>query len=347
MPRKLEGDQFEEPEHHLYPKIRLLRVLNWKHVNKIGPGLLNVGNTCFCNAVLQCLTYTPPLANLCKAQEHSKRITRDGQGKFDALKEVERHIITSSRCTQGVLKPSNIVNSFRKIGARLRLGRQEDAHEFTRLLMEAMHLADLAACRFTESPYSRAAQTGLVHGIFGGHLRSQVRCETCRYNSNTYDAFLDLSLEIKKADNITDALRLFTKPEILDGNNKYKCSHCGCKTRATKRFSVHRAPLVLQLHLKRFETSWSGNSCKLSKHVMFEQTLQLDPYMSEGEKAGSRYNLYGVVVHSGHSMKSGHYYAFVKNSNGVWYEMDDDSVRQVSYSAVARQQAYMLFYVQQ
>eukprot|EP00960_Hanusia_phi_P005642 163893-Hanusia_phi.AAC.1 len=218
--RQLQGDQFEEPEHYLYPKIRLLRVLNWKHVSKIGPGLLNVGNTCFCNAVLQCLTYTPPLANLCKAEEHSKRVTVywSLDGKFDALREVERHIISSSRCSQGVLKPSNIVNSFRKIGARLRLGRQEDAHEFTRLLMEAMHLADLAACRFTESPYSRAAQTGdsggsarrggeavagLVHGIFGGHLRSQVRCETCRYNSNTYDAFLGEDSPDEMSPNLT------------------------------------------------------------------------------------------------------------------------------------------------
>ena len=25
-------------------------------------------------------------------------------------------------------------------------------------------------------------------------------------------------------------------------------------------------------------------------------------------------------------MGSGHYYAFVKNSNGIWYEMDDDQV---------------------
>ena len=32
------------------------------------------------------------------------------------------------------------------------------------------------ALKFSASPYSRPAQTGVLHAIFGGHLRSQVRC---------------------------------------------------------------------------------------------------------------------------------------------------------------------------
>ena len=40
------------------------------------------------------------------------------------------------------------------------------------------------------------------------------------------------------------------------------------------------------------------------------------------------YDLYAVLVHQGASTRSGHYYAFIKNNNGVWYKMDDDSVTQ-------------------
>ena len=53
------------------------------------------------------------------------------------------------------------------------------------------------------------------------------------------------------------------KIKVLDGANKYKCCNCGVKTRATKRFSLHRLPYVLQLHLKRFETQWGGHSAKV------------------------------------------------------------------------------------
>lgn len=41
------------------------------------------------------------------------------------------------------------------------------------------------------------------------------------------------------------------------------------------------------------------------------------------------YELYGVLVHQGHSMHSGHYYCFVKAPNGVWNRCDDSSVGQV------------------
>src|SRR5262249_35008492 len=56
------------------------------------------------------------------------------------------------------------------------------------------------------------------------------------------------------------------------------------------------------------------------------------------------YSLYAVLVHAGHSVHSGHYYCFVKAANGLWFMMDDSSVRQVGLSHVLEQKAYMLCY---
>lgn len=64
--------------------------------------------------------------------------------------------------------------------------------------------------------------------MFAGYLRSQINCTSCGYKSNTYDPFLDLSLELKKSsNNLFDAFKDFTRKERLDNENKYKC--LGCK----------------------------------------------------------------------------------------------------------------------
>ena len=42
------------------------------------------------------------------------------------------------------------------------------------------------------------------------------------------------------------------------------------------------------------------------------------------------YQLYGVLVHNGFSVHSGHYFCCVRGPNGMWYQMDDTHVSQVS-----------------
>lgn len=48
------------------------------------------------------------------------------------------------------------------------------------------------------------------------------------------------------------------------------------------------------------------------------------PYSWQGPAAW--YKLYAVLVHSGFSCHSGHYYCFVRNSNNFWYCMNDSAV---------------------
>lgn len=61
----------------------------WKINRKIGPGYVNGQNTCFLNSVLECLTYTPPLAQQMLKEEHRKQCRMDG---FCALCAMEVHV---------------------------------------------------------------------------------------------------------------------------------------------------------------------------------------------------------------------------------------------------------------
>jgi hypothetical protein len=56
---------------------------------------------------------------------------------------------------------------------RFRLGRQEDAHEYLRCVLDAMHEAFLK--HIQPKPPPELAATTFIHRIFGGKLRSEVR----------------------------------------------------------------------------------------------------------------------------------------------------------------------------
>jgi len=327
---------------------RLLSPL-WKSNRRIGPGLVNVGNTCFLNSTLQCLTYTPTFAEYLLDRLHSKTCkVRD----FCAMCALQDHV---QRCLQGdktgqnggVISPRNITGKLRAISSHMRLGRQEDSHEFLRHLMQAAQKSCLAG--LGKLPHS-VEETTAVHQIFGGYLRSQVRCLKCRAESNTYDPCLDLSVDINSSNSLLRALREFIKVDRIGGrDNKYKCSACHSLVDAEKQMTVHNAPLALTIHLKRFTYNWRrGGMDKISKHIEFPERLDISPFMSQNtRKTAKPYHLYGALVHMGGGCHSGHYYAYVKNASGKWYCMDDDDVRPVSIQTVMRERAYMLFYTQE
>lgn len=57
----------------------------------------------------------------------------------------------------------------------------------------------------------------------------------------------------------------------------------------------------------------------------------------------SIYDLVSVAVHLG-ELKSGHYVAYTKKDDGMWYLMDDARVSRVSKAEVLQQEAYILTY---
>jgi hypothetical protein len=73
-----------------------------------------------------------------------------------------------------------------------------------------------------------------------------------------------------------------------------------------------------------------------------------DGYIDTNGKGGKDevYDLYGIVIHSGYSANSGHYYSYCKDINKKsWYECNDSCVSSInSESQVLNEEAYLLFY---
>ncbi|KXN86131.1 Ubiquitin carboxyl-terminal hydrolase 36 [Leucoagaricus sp. SymC.cos] len=308
--------------------------LAWPETCDRAVGLHNTGNTCFLNSALQCLLHTPPLLRAVIA--HSKDKCRAGD-RF-CMVCAFRQVTVQAHKSSSAFAPHPVSNRLQTIAKHMRRGRQEDSHEFLRYAIDAMQ----KSCLHGVPPKFEAklAETTWVHKIFGGKLRSRVSCQSCGHNSDTFDRILDLSLDIIKADSLKEALKSFVSPDYLKGADKYKCEKCKKHVNAEKRFTVHEAPPVLTVHLKRF----SPLGRKIGHHVTYDETINLQPYMSE-DAFGPTYTLYGIICHAGGGPNSGHYYAFVKSRLGRWFEMNDEVVTPIQGPPLNRKTAYILFYL--
>ncbi|KAJ1725567.1 hypothetical protein LPJ53_000237 [Coemansia erecta] len=334
----VESSGFRRAAHSLFPTERLSD--GWVHMHSVGPGLNNLGNTCFLNSVLQCLTHTPVLAEYMLTRKHSASCRA---GDNCMLCRFEAHVVRAlSKRESSSISPKSIVGRLKLVAKHMRIGRQEDSHEFLRLLVEAFQRSLLHG--IDPKIDRRIQETTLVHQVFGGYLQSQVKCERCGYESNTFEPLLDLSLDIHSGgSSISKALRGFTRPEMLTKSNRYKCDKCAKLVDATKQMTVYRLPRILTLQLKRFSTFGGG---KINRYIEFPLNLNMKSYVSKttSETGPYDYSLYAVLVHAGGTARSGHYYCYAKSPAGVWHELNDSMVHRVSVDTVLKQSAYMLFY---
>ncbi|KAG5030882.1 hypothetical protein AAZX31_06G054500 [Glycine max] len=330
----------KQPKTVIYPYDEFVKLFNWDKPGFPPCGLKNCGNSCFANVVLQCLSFTRPLiAFLLEKGHHGECCHSD----WCFLCEFETHV-EKVRLSSQAFSPMNILSRLPNISGTLGYGRQEDAHEFIRFAIDAMQSVCLDEFGGEKVVPPKHQETTLIQHIFGGHLQSEVICTECEKNSNQYENMMDLNVEIHgDAASLEECLDQFTAKEWLHGDNMYKCDGCKGYVKAWKRLTVKRAPNILTIALKRFQ---SGRFGKLNKRVTFPETLDLSPYMSEAGDGSDIYKLYAVVVHIDMLNASffGHYICFIKDLCGNWYRIDDWKVSSVELEEVLSQGAYMLLY---
>lgn len=326
-------------EKELFSYELFVKIYNWNKVELRPSGLLNCGNSCYANAVLQCLAFTPPLTAYLLQGLHSKVCVNK---EWCFMCEFES-LVSKAKEGKSPLSPMAILSQLRNIGSQLGNGREEDAHEFLRYAIDMMQSVCLMEAGINASR-SLKEETTLIGLTFGGYLRSKIECSKCQGKSERQERMMDLTVEIEgDIGTLEEALRRFTSTETLDGENKYQCSRCKSYEKAKKKLTILEAPNILTIALKRFQ---SGKFGKINKPIRFPEILDLAPYMSGTSDKSPIYRLYGVVVHLDimNAAFSGHYVCYVKNSHNKWFKIDDSTVTAVELENVLTKGAYMLLY---
>merc|ERR550525_145324 len=253
-----------------------------------------------------------------------------------------------------VVRPNKLFKQLPKINDLLNPGCQEDAHEFLQSLLDRMEMA----YDDQYQPKNKKDPQNPIRTLFTGSTKTAIDCVRCRTTSVSVEPFCCISLDIDKTDvDLAEALEIFTRDELLRGDDKYFCSKCNRKCVAHKRLTLSELPPILALHFKRFSVSFQSNHHKqgimkkMSAHVEFPEILDfktLKNVIFEADQEtvliDPKYELYAVLVHSGPRLGYGHYYALIKSPDGYWFRMNDMEVIPVNTKHVLREQGYIVFY---
>lgn len=185
--------------------------------------------------------------------------------------------------------------------------------------------------------------------IYGGHLVQQVKSKECPHISEREEAFSAIQCDIKGKSNLHESLKAYVEGEIMEGDNKYRCTTCDRLVDAVKRTCLKDVPDNLILHLKRFDFDLQTmNRSKINDFFEFPTTFDIAPYTMEylsATESGQRptverdeFELVGVLVHTG-TAESGHYYSYIKDrfqrtDTPTWYEFNDSEVSSFNPSTI-------------
>nr|XP_046254978.1 ubiquitin carboxyl-terminal hydrolase 4-like [Scatophagus argus] len=340
-------------------------------------GLDNSGNSCYLNAVLQCLCSTVPFVEHLLNQNTRKELARSKCRVAEVFVRLleEMWMGRSSSCA-----PVEARSVLCSILPQFNNYSQQDAQELLLFLLNALHddLKKAAKRQMRSSKRqqrqdrnrsgaSAAGESTIVSHLFEGQLSYTTLCMRCDYQAHSTQTFTVLSLPIP-TDNIKcsiqDCLSLFFEQSILTGAEQMLCSVCGLRRETTVFTCLEKPPEILMLHLKRWASATMSNSLlavnhlisrfgckgknqvKLRTNVTFSAKLDLSPFLSSSVQNNSyfSYRLYAVVNHTG-NLNVGHYTALCHSAlTHTWHWFDDSAVREVQDGLVQSPNAYMLLY---
>ncbi|KAI0042737.1 cysteine proteinase [Auriscalpium vulgare] len=290
-------------------------VTYWADVQIGTSGLKNLGNTCYMNATIQCLSATVPFARFFTDGRWKSAVNMvNPLGTKGNLAFAFASILHEMWHEEmPYISPYPFRKSICLHAAQFGGSEQHDSQEFLSFLLDGLHedlnrilqkpnnevstareeeLEKLPQQIASEQEWKiyRMRNDSLIVDFFQGQFRNRLECMTCHATSTTYNTFMYLSLPIPASKHskltLQHCLDAFVKEEVMEKTDAWNCPKCKALRKATKQLSLSRLPPVLLIHLKRF--SFKGPfTDKIEKLIDFPlKGLDLTSYLPPPLPAG-------------------------------------------------------------
>ena len=293
-------------------------------------GLINLGNTCFANSLLQSLF-------LC--DDYNREIFEINHKK-DKLLTNYKKIFENFDMGRKAFRLTSFMKLFRE---RLDMGgqSQEDAYEALIKFLdylhdrmktkEAMDVLEVDGISKKELNIIFNQRYSIVNKFFYGLINNQIKCSKCGNKTKRIETHKGFQVQIENVDTLKEAMEDYFKPETIED---YHCEKCDERVNCEKSIIPITSPKYLYINLKRFSFDMKTlRKRKINKMIDFGEELEYN---------GKTYELISVVNHMG-NIGRGHYTSFSKLKE-QWYEADDETIREWRTDKIKTRCAYLLLY---
>ncbi|KAK2595575.1 hypothetical protein QQS21_006686 [Conoideocrella luteorostrata] len=284
-------------------------------------GLRNLSNTCYLNSL-----FTQLFMNVRFRSFILSVPLRDPEDSQQLLLQTQKLFGYMQESYQRFVDPSSVITSIKTYDdTQIDIHSQMDVDEFYNLLFDRW-----------EGQLLDHEDRKRLRSFFGGQLVQQVKSKECEHISERLEPFSAIQCDIKGKFTLQESLQAYVDGEVMEGENKYKCSTCDRHVDAIKRACLKDVPDNLIFHLKRFDFNLrTMQRSKINDYFSFPQSLDVAPYTvdylsAEGDTSPSDlFELVGILVHSG-TAESGHYYSYIREraefGQPTWVEFNDENV---------------------